>query len=298
MLHSDQLLRTQLPRQLDDIPCQFVICRVDELRPHPSYARNHLTVSALQLSALIEQGDLAFQEPIVITPDRTILDGYGRVKLARSTGRATLLCVIYDLNETEALQYLLQSHRRSNGWNAFTRILLALDLVPGLEAMARSNQRAGGQNKGLSKLTEAKRLSVRSEVAAVAGARSTNVGKVTKLIMTAPPEILKALLNEEISIHRAWLWSKLSPEEQRENLRQNQSKRGIGKTIRRLLAPHLPKNSHAALNIGHLISLVSALQSAKPDSVRVVSVDVPGKAVFVTKELLRTLDRQENLELT
>jgi len=131
-----------------------VVCHVDELRPHHSYVRNHLTVSASQFSALVDLGDLAFREPITITPDRTILDRYGRVKLARSKGRATLLCLVCKLGETETLQHLLQKHHRSTAWNAFSRTLLALDLEPGLVVKARSNQCAGGQNKGSSNLTE------------------------------------------------------------------------------------------------------------------------------------------------
>ena len=69
---------------------QLVTCRLDDLRPHPSYVRHHLAVPASQLSALAEQGDRAFLEPLMITQDRTILDGYGRLELARRRGRAAL----------------------------------------------------------------------------------------------------------------------------------------------------------------------------------------------------------------
>jgi hypothetical protein len=100
---------------------QLVTCRLDELRPHPSYARNCLTVPASQLSALAERGDHAFLEPLVITQDHTILDGYARLELARLQGRATLPCIAYELAESEALHWLLQKHRRSNGLNDFSR---------------------------------------------------------------------------------------------------------------------------------------------------------------------------------
>ena len=86
---------------------RFVTCRVDELRPHPSYARNRLTVPASQLSALAERGTRAFVEPLVITQDGTILDGYAQLELARRLGRAKLLCIAYDLTESEALRWLL-----------------------------------------------------------------------------------------------------------------------------------------------------------------------------------------------
>jgi len=57
-------------------------------------------------------------------------------------------------------------HRRSNGLNAFSRILLALELELDFKKKARSNQRSGGQAKGSSNLTEADRVDVRSEIAA------------------------------------------------------------------------------------------------------------------------------------
>ncbi len=101
---------------------------VDGLRPRPSYIKHGLAVSVDKLSALVGLGELAFQEPIVITQDGTIVDGYARVELARLQDRLTLPCIQHTLTEDEALQWLLQRHRRSDGMNAFSRILLALKL--------------------------------------------------------------------------------------------------------------------------------------------------------------------------
>jgi hypothetical protein len=88
--------------------------------------------------------------------------------------------------------------------NDFVRILLALDLEPWFKEKARSNQQAGGRSKGSSKLTEAERLDVRSEIAAAAGVSVGNVSKVKQLIMTAQPELVQALRSREVSIRRAW----------------------------------------------------------------------------------------------
>jgi len=51
-------------------------------------------VPAFRLSALIPLGDLAFGERIVITQDRTIVDGYARVKLAQLKERQALPCIV------------------------------------------------------------------------------------------------------------------------------------------------------------------------------------------------------------
>jgi hypothetical protein len=210
----------------------------------------------------------------------------------------TLPCIEYELTEADALRWLLQRNRRSKGLTDFIRVLLALELEPLLKEKAQSNRRAGGQNKGSSNLTEAERLDVRKEIARIAGVSVGNISKVKQLTTTAHSDIIKALREKELSIHRAWLWSKLSPEEQREKLWLNQSKRGIGKTIRHLLSPHLPKNSPLVTTLGDLIKLVSALQSGKLGPIRVVPINVPGKAVFVTEELFRALESQEELALT
>src|SRR5205823_5438100 len=151
-------------RHLKDTHGRIVTRLLDELRPHPSYMRHHLTVPAPTLSALADRTTL-LQVPLVITQDRTIVEGYARWEFARQQGQLTLPCIEYELTEVEALHWLLDRHRRSNGLNDFSRILLALELEPSFRERARLNQRVGGQNKGSSKLTEAERLDVRSEIA-------------------------------------------------------------------------------------------------------------------------------------
>ena len=64
----------------------LVRCYVSDLRPHPSYVRHNLAVSAVELAALEENGDLAFRYPIVITRERFVIDGYKRWELAKREG--------------------------------------------------------------------------------------------------------------------------------------------------------------------------------------------------------------------
>jgi hypothetical protein len=119
-----------------NISCQLAICRLDELQPHPSYVRHRCSVSAAQLSALAALRDVAFRQPIVITRARWIIDGYARWQLARQKGLTTILCIEHDLDEEEALRWLIQSHRPSRGLNSYGRVLLALDLEPCLQERA------------------------------------------------------------------------------------------------------------------------------------------------------------------
>jgi hypothetical protein len=249
------------------------------------------------LSALDERGDFAFQEPLMITRNRTIIDGYSRWELARRQGRTTVTCIEYDLTEQEALHWLLQRHRRVEGLNAFCRIVLALDLEPWFREQARVNQSAGGQIKGSSKLTEAERVDVRSEIAAAAGVSVGSVTKVKQVMTTACTELQDALRNGEVSIHRASLWREMSSENQRRALMLHRGEKGVKKTIRRLISNHMSKSPVLAESpeLAALARCLSQLQPSQIASVAIAALNVPGKAVFVTEELLQLFGAQQEL---
>ena len=226
---------------------QLVTCRLNELRSHPSYIRHGLSVPASQLSSVAVLGDVAFRDPLVITRDRIVVDGYARWELARRQGREVLQCLEYELTEDEGLECLLQRHRRRMGLNSFVRILLAFDLEPSLQEKARANQQAGGQKKGWSSLTKAQKVVVRSQIALAAGASAGSVTKVKQILATIQPEVQEALRRGEISIHRAWLWRTLLPNDQIDALKLYRSKRGIGKVIREALSQHQRRTAPASL---------------------------------------------------
>lgn len=274
---------------------RLVSYRPEDLSLHPSYIRHSVAVGAHQLSAVTELGDLAFREPLAITQDRIILDGVARWTVARLQGRPNLECVEYQMSDTEALQCLLQRHRRSNGLNDFIRICLALELEPNLKTKARSRQQAGGLKKGSSILTGADRLDVRREIAGIAGVSVGNVTKVKQLLMAAHPDVIKALRNKEISIHRAWSWRTLSAEEQMGKLIEKESAKGVRRTIRQLVSRHRSRNQDFAPNGDDLSDLVSAIQSGKLGAVSIVPIKSAGNFVFVSEGLLQAHQQQKEL---
>jgi hypothetical protein len=175
-----------------------------------------------------------------------------------------------------------------------------LELEPWLTEQARSHQQAGGQSKGSSKLTEADRLDVRLRIAWVAGASTGNVTKVKQVIATPDPEILEALRNGEVAIHRAWLWRALSAEERRQLLMCYRGEKGVGKTIRGLVRKHVSKplaNAVAAVEMPSLVRRFSRLDPRELSSFDVAVLKLPGKALFITEELLKSLPSQEELVL-
>jgi hypothetical protein len=295
--HDDQL-RSEKGRRLDGVQGQLVVCLVDELRHHPSYSRHHLVVPPSHLSALAELDDLVFLEPVVITRDRIIIDGYARRELARLKKRLTLPCIEYELTEAEALHWLLQKHRRSKGLNDYNRIQLALELEPWFRRRAQANQRFGGQSKGTSNLTEADRLDVRSEIAAAAGVSAGNVTKVKSLTVNAASEVLQALRSGDLSIHRASLWMKETQQKQCDMLRSHQSERGIRKTIRALISRHKPKGLSAVFGVGSLLHRLSTLSPDELSDISVFIAEKQGRTIYLTEELARALESPEKLEFT
>lgn len=275
---------------------RLATCRLDELRPHPSYSRHGLTVSASQLSALAALNDQALEEPIAITQDGLIIDGYARVERARMLGRTTMRCIEYDRTEEEALRDLLQRHLGCNRLNAFCRILLARELEPWFKKKALANQIAGGENKVSSKLTEAERVDVTAKIAEAADVSVGNISKVKQLLTTAIPELVQALRRGEISIHKAWLLSKALPANQREELALPQCRRNIKRDMWNLASRHGSKSLSLVLDPANLITRLSAFESKKRGSLRVFVSNAQGKAICLTKELLLELGAQQELD--
>src|SRR5215469_11896973 len=112
MTQSDDCLPNDSGLQTSTHHARLLTCRLNDLRPHPAYARHRFTVPADKLSSLAAHGERALQEPLFITQDCLILDGYGRWELARQQGLSALPCLQFELSEAEALLWLLNKHRR------------------------------------------------------------------------------------------------------------------------------------------------------------------------------------------
>ena len=228
----------------------------------------------------------------MVTRSLTIIDGYARFQLAQRQEVKTLSCLEYDLAEEEALRWLIQSHRPSWCLNAFSRVLLVLDLEPFLQERARVNQRIGGQHKGSSNLTEAQKVHSRSELAAAAGVSPGNVGKVKQLVESAHPMIKQALKADEISIHLAWQWRKLPAQQQLEKLEEHRVCRGTNQTSRRLIQKHIARLSPPRLSpptLGDLLKPFTPGGVAVLDSIVISEIDAPGSIAYLTRSALRKL---------
>lgn len=156
------------------------------------------------------------RKPILITKHGTILSGLGSWHLALFEGRQQVICVQYDIDELEALQFILAIHRTAKRWNSFISIRIALKLEPYFQQKAVENMKAGGRYKGSTNLSKADRIEVRQEVANIAGSGVGNVDKVKTILQSAHPNVIQALQDGALRIHRAWTWCRLPKSQQKE----------------------------------------------------------------------------------
>jgi hypothetical protein len=268
-----------------------IIRSVEELRKHPAYTEIQLTVSPAQLAEIKRLGELAFKDPLLVTREGVIIDGYARKEYADRLGISTLACVELDIGEEEALRMILSKHRRSPGWNDYNRIRMAARLRDVIRIQARSNQQAGGHFKGSSKLTEA---NVRKEIAAAAGVCEGNVTKVDQL-RDSDPDVLNALASGEIRIHRAWLWRGLTSQQQYQELRRHRLKRGLKQPVSTHALRHRATRNRILLTMAKLRELLlrgSSMPSSDDEGSELIEIGLikaPGKTAILTTELYEAL---------
>lgn len=271
---------------------RLVTLSTDQVRPHPSYVKHRLSVSASELTSLLALGDLAFQQPIMITRSGIIIEGYDRWELAQRQGREIIACLEYDLSDEDALRWLIHLHRPSKGMSGFCRSLLGLDLEPSLQEKARLNQIIGGQLKGSSDLTEAQKMDVRSEVATTAHVSTGSLTKAKQVITHAAPVIQEAAKSGEIRVHRAWQWSRLPPFQQLKKLEEFRSSKGVGLVSRKLIQKHVARMAPARLvppTLNDILKPFAPTHVAVLQTIVVAEIDAPGKIAYFTNDAISAI---------
>ena len=264
--------------------------KVCDLRPWPGFEQARRSLAPQKLYAMAEAGEAVFREPILVTHDGIILDGHARWIIARQQGRETLECFEHIFpTEEKALRFFLQRHTvHSDSLTPFSRVVLALELKPVLRERARGNQqtRSGGQL--LSTLTEGRGIEVRQEIASLAQVSTGNVTKVAQTLSSACPELLAALHQGEVSIHRAHQWSKLTPRKQRDILVEWSNRKDIRQTAQRMVSRHKSK-AVAPLTAADLLRRLAVATDQDLGGIDLHIIKHPGKHLLASQELVDSL---------
>lgn len=285
--HASGIAPSDLPAGAD-LQAVLRVRDTTSLRPHPLY--NQLRGTYGDTGPLQASGSSPISEPLLTNVDGTILDGHARWQAAIARRQLTVPCLEYDLTNDEALQVVITRHRRSEGLNAYCRIVLAL----GLESYFRERRLLTSPKQHAqpsSNLTKRQHRDVRKDVARLAGVATGNVTKVKQLIKSAVPEVLERLRRGQVSIHRAWTWCGLDVREQRDALWTHLNGQGITRTINHLVRAHTsPDAPSRPAGVKH--SLLGVLATYAADDLIVSVVDAPGRAVVLTRTCYDELQRR------
>ena len=251
------------------------------LRPHPVYQDLCGPITATRVRRVVQQAG-PIREPLMTTTDGTILDGHARWQVATERQQPTLPCIEYDVTEEEALQIVIRRHRSSEGLNDYGRIVLALGLEPYFRDRSDRPRPAPSGMKPSSNLTNVGRRDVRKDIAGVAGVSTGNVTKVKQILDSVMPDVRERLLGGEVSIHRAWQWRTLSAQAQRDVLWEHLHRSVIKDTVRRLVRAHADSGIPVQ-PVDVAATVLHGLAMYGPADLTVAIVDVPGRAVVVTR---------------
>jgi hypothetical protein len=258
----------------DVFGCRFIRLSPGKLHLHPNLKRYGIASATAQLNKILQQDESAPQEPVDVTRDGAILDGYPQWKTALDTGCDQILCIEHSLTGEQELEWLLRRHKRRNGWNPFCRIMTALQLEPKLKREAQANQIVGGQHKGLSNLTKAAQKHVRSKLAKLADTCEAYIDYAKKLRNEADDCILQALERGEITIHRAWVLLQCSRSEQRDILEN----RRVEKAVRQAY-PRPRKLQTFSIEPAQMLQVWPLLVADKAGKIKCSVIPIGGKRV-------------------
>lgn len=188
-------------------------------------------LSAEQLDALeadlIKNGCYA---PIIVNEDMIIIDGHNRQALCEKHDLPYTMAVFSFEDLLEAKQWALDTQKGRRNLEKWELGKIALKLKPEIEAKAKANMAAGGQNFRPSEAEEGsatlpnlpsveKAVDTRKELAEAVGLGERTMGKVMQIDENAPDAIKEALDKKELSINKGYdLTRQLQdvPEDQRE----------------------------------------------------------------------------------
>ena len=168
--------------------------------------------------------------PIIVNEDMVIVDGHNRQALCEKHGLPYTMAVFSFEDLLEAKQWALDTQKGRRNLEKWELGKIALKLKPEIEAKAKANMAAGGQNfrpseaeEGLATLPNLpsveKAVDTRKELAEAVGLGERTMGKVMQIDENAPEVIKEALDKKELSINKGYdLTRQLQdiPEEQRE----------------------------------------------------------------------------------
>jgi hypothetical protein len=276
-----------------DYSRRFVWLSPRALHPHPALERYGIALTTVEHNRIAQQDDAAFQEAVEITTTGTILDGYAQWKTALHAHCSQILCIEYSLTDEQAIEWLLQRHRRRNGWNKYCRIVVVLELENKLKEEVATQRNAAS----LSNLTKGEERHVRSKLAKLAGVCEAYIDYVKELRKEAHSSLLQALERGEISIHWAWTLLEFPKCEQSEILENRRTAKAV-----RVAYPRSGQPKNMSLDPSRLLQVCEVLATRDARDIKCTVVPIDDNKieirVQINEELFTSMQSQGDLKLS
>jgi hypothetical protein len=201
-------------------------------------------------------------------------------------------CIEYDLDDNQALQFILEHSGPQKALNDFVRIRLALTLEDYLRAKGRENMSAARKHKGLTNSANLTPIDVRRLIADLAGTGTGNVDKVRAILQQAHPNIIRALQYGSLSIHRAWTWCNLSETDQLKAFHELEEGLAMRKTARKVNKLGI----HSSLTTQQLLQSLARFETSHSGQVLVRRTERRETVVLVGADLMNEIQSQGCLD--
>jgi hypothetical protein len=232
----------------------------EELRLHPSISLREIEPHEESVHLAARSGNSVWEIPVSVTESGLILHRGEIWTLAKRRKRTHIKCLVFQLDQRQALRQIVVNNRESFSFNKFVRIELALEAVPCASRLAREHLRRGGRRNPLSILTKDQRVDRRGMVAQLAGVGSGTVPKVEDILDHAIPEVVHAARSGRLKLEAAFRMSKVSPQEQLKLLNSPAKSRSRPR-VRRLVASHRVKSSPTQQMLNEMGDLLQELKA-------------------------------------
>jgi hypothetical protein len=256
------------------------------LRPHPAFDQiGWQDIADLNRAARYQQ---VAQEPLRVTREGIILSGVGEWRLAIAQERQYVHCIEHDLDNDQALEFILARSGPRKGLNDFIRICLALTLEEYLRRKGRENMGAARKHKGLTNSSNLTLIDVRRSTADLAGTGTGNVDKVRVILEKSHPNIIRALQEGSLRIHRTWMWCGLSETDQLEAFREFQERLAMRKTAGKVNKRGIPPS----FTTERILRSLECLETSHPGHVRIRRTERRETVILVGSDLVNEIQSQ------
>jgi hypothetical protein len=273
-------------------PTQQPVPRSSELlRPHPAFDQIGWRDTE-DLNRVARRNSQLVREPLRITKQGIILSGVGEWELAVFERKPYVYCIEYDLDNNQALQFILACSGARKGLNDFVRLRLALTLEDYLRAKGRENMSAAGKHKGLTNSPNFTPIDVRRWIAELAGTGTGNVDKVRTILQKAPANIIRALQEGSLRIHRAWTWCNLSKTDQLKAFNELEEGLAMRKTARKINKTGV----YPSFTIQQILQSLERLETSHPGQVRVRRTERRETVVLVGSDLINEIQSRGHFD--